>query len=80
MDRTREADFGLTVRRRGTSAPERIPLAVSGELFELEEQLRLCVAAFRARRALVSGEDARKAVAVCLAVEAALREEREVRL
>ena len=64
----------------GNERARRVPLAVSGELFELEEQLRLCVAAFRARRALVSAEEARKAVAVCLAVEAALREEREVRL
>jgi myo-inositol 2-dehydrogenase/D-chiro-inositol 1-dehydrogenase len=73
-DRTREADFGLTVRRRGANAPEVVPLAVSGELFELEEQLRLVVSAFRKRRALVSAEEARKAVAVCLAVEEALRE------
>ena len=69
MDRTREANFGLTVRRRGTAA---------GELFELEEQLRLIVGAFRERRALVSAEAARKAVAVCLAVEEALRNGREV--
>jgi myo-inositol 2-dehydrogenase/D-chiro-inositol 1-dehydrogenase len=74
MDRTREADFGLTVRRRGATAPAMVPLAVSGEPFELEEQLRLCVGAFGQRRALVSAEDARKAVAVCLAVEQSLRE------
>jgi len=78
MDRTREADFGLTVQRRGASAPVAVPLEVSGELFELEEQLRLCVGAFRERRALVSAQEARKAVAVCLAVEEALREGREV--
>jgi myo-inositol 2-dehydrogenase / D-chiro-inositol 1-dehydrogenase len=73
MDRTRQADFGLTVRRRGTSAPAVVPLTVSGELFELEEQLRQTVGAFRERRALVSGDEARKAVMVCLAVEDALR-------
>jgi myo-inositol 2-dehydrogenase / D-chiro-inositol 1-dehydrogenase len=78
MDRTREADFGLTVQRRGASAPVAVPLGVSGELFELEEQLRRCVGAFRGRSALVSAEEARKAVAVCLAVEQALREGREV--
>jgi myo-inositol 2-dehydrogenase/D-chiro-inositol 1-dehydrogenase len=80
MDRTRQADFGLTVRRREASAPVAVPLAVSGELFELEEQLRHTVGAFRERRALVSAEEARKAVAICLAVEEALREAREVRL
>jgi myo-inositol 2-dehydrogenase/D-chiro-inositol 1-dehydrogenase len=72
MDRTRQADFGLTVRRKGASSPGAVPLTVSGELFELEEQLRQTVAAFRERRALVPGVEARKAVAVCLAVEAAL--------
>ena len=80
MDRTREAAFGLTVRRRGASAPEVVPLAMSGELFELEEELRQTVGAFRERRPLVAAEDARKAVAVCLAVEEALREARELRL
>jgi myo-inositol 2-dehydrogenase/D-chiro-inositol 1-dehydrogenase len=80
MDRTREADFGLTVRRRGESAPVVLPLKVSGELFELEEQLRQAVGAFRERRALVSPDEARKAVAVCLAVEEALREGGEISL
>ena len=74
MDRTREANFGLSVRRRDARAPVAIPLKVSGELFELEEQLRRTVGAFRERRALVSAAEARKAVAVCLAVEAALRQ------
>ena len=62
LDRTREAAFGLkAMRRRGAAAPEPIPARRSGELFELEEQLRQTVAAFRERRALVCGEDARKA-------------------
>jgi myo-inositol 2-dehydrogenase/D-chiro-inositol 1-dehydrogenase len=78
MDRTREADFGLRVQRRGASAPVAVPLEVSGELVELEEQLRLVVGAFTERRALVSAEEARKAVAVCLAVEEALRRRRDV--
>jgi len=66
------------VRRRGASAPAAVPLETSGELFELEEQLRLVVGAFRERRALVSPDEARKAVAVCLAVEEALRYGREM--
>jgi len=77
MDRTREASFGLAVKRRGASTPVTVPLARSGEVFELEEQLRLVVGAFRERRALVSAEEARKAVAVCLAVEEALRSGRD---
>ncbi len=72
MDRTRDADFGLMVRRRGTNVADRRPLKASGELFELEEQLRRIVGALRERRPLVSAEDARKAVAICVAVEEAL--------
>jgi myo-inositol 2-dehydrogenase/D-chiro-inositol 1-dehydrogenase len=80
VDRTREAAFELKARRRGVAAADTIPLAVSGELFELEEQLRRVVPAFRERRALVSALEARKAVAVCLAAEQALRAGREVPL
>jgi myo-inositol 2-dehydrogenase/D-chiro-inositol 1-dehydrogenase len=80
MDRTRQADFGIALQRRGASAPVMVPLAVSGELFELETQLARTVAAFRERRPLVSGNDARKAVALCLAVEHSLRAERPVLL
>lgn len=80
LDRTREAAFELRVRRRGAAAPETIPLAASGELFELEEQLRWVVPAFRDRRALVSAGEARRAVAVCLAAEQSVREGREISL
>jgi myo-inositol 2-dehydrogenase/D-chiro-inositol 1-dehydrogenase len=80
LDRTREAAFELKVKRRGALAPETIPLAASGELFELEEQLRQVVSAFRERRALVPAEEARKAVAVCRAVEQSVREGREIPL
>ena len=80
MDRTREAQFGLTVRRRGTGTPERVPLEASGELFELEEQLRRSVGALRARQPLVSADEAKQAVALCLAVEEALETGRDVSL
>jgi len=80
LDRTREAAFELRVRRRGAPAPETIPLAASGELVELDEQLRRVVGAFRERRPLVSAEDARKPVVVCLAAEQSLREGREIPL
>jgi myo-inositol 2-dehydrogenase/D-chiro-inositol 1-dehydrogenase len=78
LDRTREARFELKAKRRGAEAPQSIPLAVSGELYELEEQLRQVVPAFRERRALVSAEEARQAVAVGLAVEQSLRERHEI--
>jgi myo-inositol 2-dehydrogenase / D-chiro-inositol 1-dehydrogenase len=60
------------VRRRGTGAPERVPLETSGELFELEKQLRRTVGALRQRQPLVSPDEAKQAVALCLAVEEAL--------
>jgi myo-inositol 2-dehydrogenase/D-chiro-inositol 1-dehydrogenase len=80
LDRTRQAAWELKVRRRGHAAPETIPVEASGELFELEEELRRIVGAFRARRPLVSGEEARKRTIVCLAAERAAREGGEVAL
>ena len=74
MDRTRQAEYELKVRRRGADRPEAIPVEASGELYELEEELRRIVGAFRARRPLVSGESARKLTIVC---EAALRAARD---
>jgi myo-inositol 2-dehydrogenase/D-chiro-inositol 1-dehydrogenase len=80
MDRTREPTFDLRVKRRGQEAPERVQLEASGELFELEEELRQTVAAFRARRPLVPGEEARKRIVLCLEAERSLREGREISL
>jgi len=80
MDRTRTPTFELRVQRRGETESASLPLAPSGELFELEEELRQTVAAFRARRPLVSGEEARKRILVCLEAERSLREGREIAL
>ena len=80
MDRTYEPSFGLKVKRHGATSPEDVSIEKSGEVFELEEQLRLIVDAFRTRKPIVSGAEARKAVAVCLAAERALAEAREVSL
>jgi myo-inositol 2-dehydrogenase/D-chiro-inositol 1-dehydrogenase len=74
LDRTRQAAYELRVRRRGSTSAEAVPVAASGELHELDEQLRRAVPAFGERRALVTAEDARRAVAVCLAAERSLRE------
>ena len=79
LDRTRQPAFELKVKRRG-GEPETVTLAASGELFELEAQLAQAVAAFRERRPLVSGEEARKRVIVCVEAERSLREGREVPL
>ena len=80
MDRTYEPSFEMKLQRKGAEAPELIPIAKSGEVFELEEQLRLALAAFAERRPLVSGEEARRAVVVCLAAARSLAEDREIEL
>jgi myo-inositol 2-dehydrogenase / D-chiro-inositol 1-dehydrogenase len=68
------------VKRRGAGLAETITLAASGELFELETQLAQAVVAFRERRPLVSGKEARKRVIVCVEAERSLREGREIPL
>src|SRR5215467_8833037 len=80
LDRTREARFDLRLTRRDNREPETIPVAASGELVELEEQARRIVPAFQRREPLVSGEESKKRVAVCLAAERSLRENREIPL
>lgn len=80
MDRTLHPAFELKVRRRGEAEGRTVPLEPSGELFELEEEIRRTVAAFRERRPLCPGEEARKRIVVCLEAERSLREGREVAL
>jgi myo-inositol 2-dehydrogenase/D-chiro-inositol 1-dehydrogenase len=80
MDRTRQPAYELKVRRRGAGEAGIATLAPSGELFELETQLAQAVVAFRERRPLVSGEEARKRVMVCVEAERSLREGREIAL
>ena len=79
-DRTREPSFEIKVQRGGQQKAEKLEAAPSGELFELDEELCLAVEAFRANRPIVSGEEARKRILVCLAAEEALARDEEVRL
>ena len=80
LDRTATPTFELRIARHG--APDARTLAVerSGELVELGEQARQVVAAFAERRPLLSGEEARKRIVVCLAAERSLQEGREIAL
>jgi myo-inositol 2-dehydrogenase/D-chiro-inositol 1-dehydrogenase len=80
MDRTREAAYEIKVQRKGQKACEVINIAASGELFELEEELRRAVKAFETRKAIVSGEEARKRIIVCLEAERSLIEGKEIGL
>jgi myo-inositol 2-dehydrogenase/D-chiro-inositol 1-dehydrogenase len=79
-DRTREPSFELKVQRAGAQRADTLRLGASGELFELDEELRLAVEAFRNNKPLVSGQEARKRILCCLAAERALAENREIAL
>ncbi|MEM7022453.1 MAG: Gfo/Idh/MocA family oxidoreductase [Pseudomonadota bacterium] len=77
--RSLKPSFALTVMR-GAAGPETLELGQSGEVFELEEEIRRTVEAFRARCTLVSGETARKTIVVCLEAERSASEGREITL
>jgi len=73
--------FDLTIRRAGRQSHETVPLdRSSGEIFELQEEIRLVTEAFAAGRTLVSAEEGRKAVIVCLEAERAVLEGSQVAL
>lgn len=80
MDRTLHPKHELKVQKKGQTACEIVDLGVSGEVFELEEQLAATVRAFRERRPLVSAEEARKRIIVCLEAERAVAQSREIAL
>jgi myo-inositol 2-dehydrogenase/D-chiro-inositol 1-dehydrogenase len=72
--------FELRVDRREKGGVETVRVGPSGELAELSEQARQVVPAFTRRRPLLSGEEARKRIVVCLAAEQSLLEGREIAL
>jgi myo-inositol 2-dehydrogenase/D-chiro-inositol 1-dehydrogenase len=80
MDRTRHPAFELKVQHQGQSECDIRELAPSGELFELEEELKRVVAAFRERRPIISGDEARKRVLICLEAERSIQAGREIEL
>jgi myo-inositol 2-dehydrogenase/D-chiro-inositol 1-dehydrogenase len=78
--RTDAPTHELKVQRKGAAQSETIKLAPSGEIFELEDQLAATVRAFEAGKALVSAEEARKRIIVCLEAERAVAHGREIAL
>ncbi len=80
MDRTLHPTFELKVQKKGQAECEIIEIPPSGELFELEEELKRVVIAFKERRPIVSGEEARKRIVLCLEAERSLEEGREIAL
>ena len=86
MDRDLHPVYDFRVQRkgfpfeRGIRESDHESIAISGEIYELEEELRLSVQALRERRPLVSGEESRKRVICCLEAERSLREGRDIAL
>jgi myo-inositol 2-dehydrogenase/D-chiro-inositol 1-dehydrogenase len=79
-DRTPTPDFELKLQRAGASEAEIVAIERSGEVFELEEQLRRLVTDVPRRTPLVSARDALPSLRICLEIDRALRERRPVEL
>lgn len=80
MDRTHTPDFGLKVQRAGSSEAEIVSVEKSGEVFELEEQLRRLVVDVPKRTPLVSPRGALPSLRICLEIERALLERQAISL
>jgi myo-inositol 2-dehydrogenase / D-chiro-inositol 1-dehydrogenase len=80
MDRTAEPRHELKVQRRGREQCEVVELAPSGEVFELNEELAAAVQAFETGKPLVSADEARKRIIVCLEAERAVAQGGEIAL
>ncbi|MCG8508131.1 MAG: Gfo/Idh/MocA family oxidoreductase [Rhodospirillales bacterium] len=80
MDRTREPEFEIKVLSKGRDTCETLVVPPSGELFELEEELKQAVAAFCEGKPIVSAAEARKRIIVCLQAERSLADGRELAL
>jgi myo-inositol 2-dehydrogenase/D-chiro-inositol 1-dehydrogenase len=80
MDRTTEPQFSLKIQRRTVEAPEEVPIEISGELFELQEEIKVAAELFFEGKPFYPAEQGRKVVIICLEAERSLRENREIRL
>lgn len=79
MDRTREPTFELKAQLKGQSAAELVHLhELSGEAFELEDELRIVSRLFRERKPMVTPLDGKKAVVMCNEAERSMLEGREI--
>jgi myo-inositol 2-dehydrogenase/D-chiro-inositol 1-dehydrogenase len=80
MDRTETPDFELKLQRAGAAAAETVAVEKSGEVFELEEQLRRLLVDVPSGTPLVSAREALPSQIVCLEIERALAEGRAIPL
>ena len=86
MDRDHHPVYQFSVQPKGFAFERGVreavheSVAISGEVYELREQIRLTAEALRERRPLVSSVEARKRVICCIEAERSIRENREVPL
>jgi myo-inositol 2-dehydrogenase/D-chiro-inositol 1-dehydrogenase len=80
IDRTETPDFELKLKRAGAESAEIVAVEKSGEVFELEEQLRRLLVDVPAGTPLVSMSEALPSQVVCLEIERALAERRAIPL
>ncbi|MFO1285732.1 MAG: Gfo/Idh/MocA family oxidoreductase [Rubrivivax sp.] len=85
MDRTLTPSFELKVARGGggsgdAGAVETLAIPLSGEVFELEENLRRAYRGFAVGRSILTPQQARASIEVSLAAERSLAERRPVEL
>lgn len=79
-DRTPTANFELKLRRAGSTDAEIVPIEKSGEVYELEEQLRRLITDVPQRTPLVSARAALPSQVICLEIERAVAERRTITL
>ena len=79
-DRTPTASFELKLRRAGGTEAETVPIEKSGEVYELEEQMRRLITDVPRRAPLVSARAALPSQVICLEIERAIRERRAIKL
>ena len=81
MDRTDKPIFSITAQGRGEDAPVQIELEhPSGEIFEIQENIRLALDGLAEGRSLYTVEEAQNLVKLCLAAEQSAREGRRIEL
>ena len=67
--RSLQSATSLRLKRAGAGEFEDLPVERSGEVYELAKQAQASIQGFRSGKPLVSAEEGRAAVAVCLAAE-----------
>jgi myo-inositol 2-dehydrogenase/D-chiro-inositol 1-dehydrogenase len=81
MDRTDKPIFSITAQVRGQDTPVQIKLEhPSGEVFEIQENIRLTLDGLAEDRSVYTVEKARNLVKLCLAAEQSARERRRIDL